>query len=200
LAILGAGIIIPLSILFVRREPEDMGLLPDGDPTPAEAFSLELQRHGTIAPPLFEERSWTRPEALRSPTFWRLVFVFGVAMLATSTMGVHRIPSFMDRGLDPRLVAYATALDAVAAGVSIVAMGMLTNRVPARFLGASGFIILTLACFLTIIGDSVPLMFLAMITFGLGVGGMMLMQTYLWADYFGRLHLGSIRGVAMPIT
>ena len=36
LAIIGASLILPLSIVLVRREPEDMGLLPDGDrPRPA---------------------------------------------------------------------------------------------------------------------------------------------------------------------
>jgi predicted MFS family arabinose efflux permease len=42
-------------------------------------------------------------------------------------------------------------------------------------------------------------MVLAMITFGLGIGVGLLMQSYLWAEYFGRQHLGSIRGAAMPI-
>ncbi len=43
-------------------------------------------------------------------------------------------------------------------------------------------------------------MFASMISFGLGIGVMMLMQNYLWAEYFGRGHLGSIRGAVTPIT
>jgi MFS family permease len=39
-----------------------------------------------------------------------------------------------------------------------------------------------------------------MIVFGLGIGVMHLMQNYLWAEYFGRQHIGSIRGAVMPIT
>ncbi|MDP8921826.1 MAG: MFS transporter, partial [Chloroflexota bacterium] len=35
LAILGTGLIVPLSMIFVRREPEDLGLLPDGGPPAA---------------------------------------------------------------------------------------------------------------------------------------------------------------------
>ncbi|HEX2171948.1 MAG TPA: MFS transporter, partial [Dehalococcoidia bacterium] len=34
LALIGAGAIIPLSLFFVRRQPEDLGLLPDGGPPP----------------------------------------------------------------------------------------------------------------------------------------------------------------------
>jgi predicted MFS family arabinose efflux permease len=147
-----------------------------------------------------DERSWTRQEAVRAAAFWRLIFVFSVVTLATNSVAVHRIPSFMDRGLDPRLISYATALDAGASGVSTFAVGMLTRRVPARVIGAAGFLLLGLASVLTIVAVSHPVMFLAMITFGLGIGVEILMHNYLWVDYFGRQHLGSIRGVVMPVT
>jgi predicted MFS family arabinose efflux permease len=192
LAVLGTGLIVPLALAFVRREPEDMGLRPDGDPVaPPPAAG---------APAPVEERSWTRAEALRSPTFWRLTFVFSMVMLAVSSVGVHRIPSFMDRGLDAHMVSYATALDAAAAGLSTFAMGLLTRRVAARFIGAGGFLMLSFASWLTIVTDGNGLLFLSMISFGLGIGVLMLMQSYLWAEYFGRQHLGSIRGAVMPIT
>lgn len=201
LALIGAGLIIPLSLVFVRRQPEDMGLLPDGVSPAAETSSTTNREREQPLPSAHAiERSWTRSEALRSATFWRLVFVFSVVMLATNTINVHRIPSFMDRGLDPRLISYATALDAGAAGVSTFTMGMVVQRVPARFIGAGGFLMLTLASILTIVANDHPVMFLAMITFGLGIGVQMLMQNYLWAAYFGRQHLGSIRGAVTPIT
>jgi sugar phosphate permease len=193
LALLGAGLIVPLSLLFVRRQPEDMGLRPDGEP-------IERARSESGAPARPEERSWTRAEAVRSPTFWRLTFVFSAVMLAVSCVGVHRIPSFMDRGLDPHLISYATALDAAASGISTFAMGLPTRRVPARFIGTGGFLMLTFASALTIVANDHPVMFVSMISFGLGIGVFGLMQNYLWADYFGRAHLGSIRGTVMPIT
>ena len=52
---------------------------------------------------------------------------------------------------------------------------------------------------LTIIAADHVVMFISMIIFGLGIGGTHLMQNYLWAEYFGRPHLGSIRGAVMPI-
>src|SRR3712207_2723328 len=169
LAIIGAGLIIPLSIFFVRRQPEDLGLLPDGASVVPPAAPRRAGRHA--GPPVYrDERSWTRAEALRSATFWRLVFVFSVVMLATSSVGVHRIPSFMDRGLDARLISYATALDAAAAGLSTFAMGMLAQRLPARFIGAAGFLMLALASALTVVAEDHAVMFASMIAFGLGIG------------------------------
>ncbi len=198
LGTIGAGMIIPLSLIFVRRQPEDLGLRPDGDPAPllrAGAAGDRDDAHSWLT-----EQEWTRREALRSLTFWQLTFTFSLVMLALGSVGVHRIPHFMDRGLDARLVSYATALDAVAAGVSSFVLGMLADRLPARYLGVAGFLLIAAGILFTTVADSVPVMFLAMITFGAGIGGLMLIQNYVWADYFGRLHLGRIRGVVMPIT
>jgi MFS family permease len=201
LAVIGAGLIVPLSVIFVRRQPEDLGLLPDGGPAAGVPASTTAPGSPVRSASAHQdERSWTRSEALRSGAFWRLVFIFSIVMMATSSVAVHRIPSFMDRGLDATLISYATALDAAAAGLSTFAMGLLTRRVPARFIGTGGLLILTLASALTIVADTHAIMFVSMIVFGVGIGVLMLMQNYLWADYFGRGHLGSIRGAVTPIT
>ena len=200
MGLLGAGIIVPLAILFIRRQPEDLGLLPDGR-EPAPPVPVRAKDASATAPVVYlDERSWTRAEAIRTFTFWKLVFVFGLVMLAMTSVAVHRIPSFMDRGLDPHLISYATALDAAAAGISTFAMGMLAHRIPARYIGAGGFLLLALASIMTIAADSHLVMFASMITFGFGIGAGMLMQNYLWAEYFGRRHQGSIRGAVTPIT
>jgi sugar phosphate permease len=200
LAIIGAGSIVPLALLFVRRQPEDLGLLPDGGagrPRAAPSANASQRRREGSRP---DERSWTRQEARRSGTFWRLVFVFSMVQLATNSVGVHRIPDFTDRGFDPRLIALATALDAGCAGLSSFSSGLLVQRFPPRLIGAGGFLLLALASGLTILASSTPAMFLAMMTFGLGIGVGLLLQSFIWADYFGRQHLGSIRGAVTPIT
>lgn len=199
LAVTGAGIIVPLSLAFVRRAPEDLGLMPDGGPPPTSAITNDSDPP-PVASTVLPEQAWTPREALRTPTFWQLTAAFSIVMLAVSSVGIHRIPHFMDRGMDPRLVSYATALDAVASGVSMFAMGMLVQRLPSRFLGAAGFALLAVATALTTLAHTALAMFLAMATFGAGIGGLFLLQNYVWADYFGRAHLGRIRGVVMPVT
>ena len=196
LAILGMVIIVPLSLVFIRRQPEDMGLLPDGAPATVEPHAHGTRRPGgTVA-----ETSWTAREAVRSPVFWRLVAIFSVVMLGLGIVGVHRIPAFMDRGLDATLISFATAFDAVSAGISTFTMGFLVTRFPARLLGAASFTLLAIASILTIYADTVPIMFLSMAIFGMGIGGMMFLQNFLWADYFGRASLGVIRGIVTPVT
>ena len=57
-------ILVPLSFL-VRTRPEDIGLLPDGELTPAAEEPSRQQARPQ--PP--DERSLTRGEAIRSPAF-----------------------------------------------------------------------------------------------------------------------------------
>ncbi|MFN0096579.1 MAG: MFS transporter [Dehalococcoidia bacterium] len=190
LAGLGLAGVVPLALL-IRRQPEDMGLLPDG---------ATARTHGGLHAALAAERSFTVSEATHTVTFWRLVTVFSLVMLAMGSVGLHRIPHFSDQGISAGLVSLATSSDAVAATASTFAMGMLFQRFPARYVGSAGFVLLSGAVVLTIYSHTVPMMFLSMIVFGFGAGGMILLQNFLWADYFGRANVGGIRGAAMPFT
>ena len=197
LAIIGVAVIVPLSAVFVRRQPEDMGLLPDGGPSPSVEDRGYEHNSGRQSA---DEVSWTVHEAVRTSTLWRLVVVFNAVQLATGTVALHRIAAFMDRGLDPTLISFATAFDAVCAGVSTFAFGMLVRRIPVRYLGGLGFSMLAIASVMTVYATNLPIMFISMAIFGLGIGGMMFLQSFIWADYFGRDSVGSIRGLVNPIN
>ena len=193
LAIIGIVVIVPLAAIFVRRQPEDVGLVPDGDLPEGSGGGAGSMR-------IVEEVSWTVREAVRTTTLWRLVIVFSMVQLATGTVALHRIAAFMDRGMDPTLISFATAFDAVAAGGSTFLFGMLVKWIPARFLGAFGFSMLAGASVLTIYATNLPIMFVSMWIFGMGIGGMMFLNNFIWADYFGRGSVGGIRGLANPIN
>lgn len=195
LAIIGIVVIVPLAAIFVRRQPEDVGLVPDGD-TP----DIGKDGDGSGVRAVVDEVSWTVREAVRTTTLWRLVIVFSMVQLATGTVALHRIAAFMDRGMDPTLISFATAFDAVAAGGSTFLFGMLVKWIPARFLGAFGFSMLAGASVLTIYATNLPIMFVSMWIFGMGIGGMMFLNNFIWADYFGRGSVGGIRGLANPIN
>lgn len=193
LAVLGMGLIIPAALILLRRQPEDIGLLPDGD---SEKY-LE-SGEGSLDQPA--EISWTLHEARRTFEFWKMVIMFSGVALAVGTLAVHRIPAFVDRGVDPGMVALATALDAVAAGLSTFAMGIIGRRLPVGVLGFAGFGMLAIASVITIYATSFLSVLASMVLFGFGIGGMMFMQNFIWAEFFGRDHLGAIRGFIMPIT
>ena len=189
LAIVGVMIVVPLSVIFGRRQPEDMGLLPDGD-----CFS------GMEAEDFNEEFSWTLSQAIKTKSMWFLTIAFSILTLGILPLALHRIPAFMDRGLDPTLVSLATAFDAVCAGAGSFGGGMLVRHLKPKFIGASAFLMLALASSMSRYAYGFWLMFWSMAIFGLGIGINSFTQNYIWADYFGRANLGSIRGFVMPIT
>ena len=85
-------VVVP-ALIFVRRRPEDMGLRPDGEAPSSTTESLSIgetaPRHAT-AP---AERSWTRAQALRAPTFWLLVITFGIASVGIAGLNLHIFPT-----------------------------------------------------------------------------------------------------------
>ena len=197
LGVVGAGILIPLSLALVRRLPEDMGLAPDGN-TPvgktlsgAQSSNRELLEAGEI--------SWTVREAVGSSTFWRLLAVASITMFTSSSVILHRLPNFIDRGLDAQLVASSIGIEVAVAGASVFTLGYLAERMPVRYLSGAAFIVSGVAISLTIIADTPLLLILSMIAYGIGVSGNQLLRDYIWAEYFGRQHLGSIRGIVNPV-
>ena len=131
-------------MIFMRREPEDLGLLPDGGPSgrpSARPCRLLASRRPVSARRALLDPRPGDPDG----TFWRLVLVFSVVQMATNSVGVHRIPSFMDRGLDPILISYATALDAGAVGVTHRGARHAGLAGASRYLGAAGFLLLALS-------------------------------------------------------
>ena len=80
-------VVIPMSFL-IRRDPESMGLRPDGDPVPDDEINIaevtandskdnEPERHGAAILHAGEP-DFMASEAMRTPTFWMLVLAVGM--------------------------------------------------------------------------------------------------------------------------
>ncbi len=190
----GALILVPVALWLLRRQPEDMGLLPDGR-TRADAARAEAR--GGVSRP---EHSWTRAEALRSRTFWMMIGGFGVYTFAWSTLTIFRVPHYVERGMGPLLVTLAIATDAVVAvGVSLL-LGRVLDRFPARLMMVASAAGLVVSAAAAIVVTSAAWMFVSTIGFGFGVQVGAIAQNVMWADYFGRRSQGAIRGVTLPLT
>ena len=119
---------------------------------------------------------------------------------AVGTVSLHRLPEFVQKGIDPLYVSLAIAWDAMLAGMGTYVFGMLGNRVSVRVIGTAGFVLLSIGTGLTIFVDDLPTLLLAMTIWGFGIGGMLYVSNLVWAEYFGRENVGVIRGFVTPIT
>lgn len=192
MAVIFMAMSIPLSAIFLRRQPEDMGLQVDGrSPAPTAA--------GRTSPSAAEETSWSVREAFRTATMWKLLLAFALAGVAQGGTSVHRIPYWIESGFDAQIVSFSFAGDAGGAATMALFAGWMADRVPIRIVAAGSFTGLAVAMGLALIGRNEFFLFSSGILFGLSVGAGMIVHSYIFAEYFGRAFLGSIRGIVLPV-
>ena len=196
LAIIFMVLSIPVAALFLRRQPEDLGLTVDGEPLAPASGPPSSQEEVSDAP----EAAWTVREALRTSTLWKLILVFGLAGLAQGGASVHRIPYWVELGFSPQVVSLSFSADAAGAALMALIAGWMADRLPIRSIAMVSYLGFAVAIGLMIEGRNEFFLFGSTITFGLSVGAGMIVHSYIFAAYFGRAFLGSIRGLVLPIV
>ena len=143
---------------------------------------------------------WTRREAVRSGTFWRLSIAFGILMFTISTVVIFRVPYFIEQGVDPGWVAIGFSVEAIVSATMAIPVGLMLERFRIHLLGAAAFTMPIWMLLLTINADTRWEVLAATMTFGMGAASVIIIQNTIWPAYFGSEHIGAIRGAAMPIT
>ncbi len=192
LAFCSITISFPLSLIFLRRQPEDVGLHPDG------ISSSSVKSTKLPLPP--QEFRWTVSNAIQTKTFWQLIAFFFLLGLASGLSEVHRVPYWIEQGFSPQTVSYAMAADAALAALSIFCSGFLLDRFPSKNVAIISCIGFFFATTLMMVAGNGFFLFSSTTLWGLSVGIHMMVMSFIWADYFGRTFAGSIRGVVLPAS
>lgn len=182
-ALLVALTILPIAAIFFRDRPERFGLTIDAG-LPAVAKEARA------------EPSFTRDEALRTGVFWLLCAVgfltnaIGTALLLNhfsvmQTAGIGR-----DAGVQV-LIVYAGVQALVTLGT-----GALLDRYEPRRLVPLAMLFLATASALPAFGGGVAISWLYALCLGGAYGAQQAIGAAGYAQYFGRDHLGAIRGAS----
>ncbi|MDA0270373.1 MAG: MFS transporter [Chloroflexi bacterium] len=196
--LIGASIwvlVIPPAWLIMRRRPEDHGLEPDGGRVEARPGDARAVQRAAV-----DGVRWTRRQAMRTPALWLLIATFGLGGMGFSAMLLHLIPYLTDAGYSRGQAAAAFSMIGVAGLISKPIWGLIVERVAARFAAAAEFFILGIGVILILNAGSLPMMYAAILVFGVGIGGVITVQEVVWADYYGRLTLGTVRSIGRPFT
>ena len=188
--------IVPMAALFMRRSPEDMGLLPDGD-TP-DGHGEPGAAHGASATDV--EYPWTLGEALRTRALWLLLGVQTFGFAGLMPVIIHQVAYIQDKGHD---LAAATALATMLAFFAMVAKlpwGYLAERFSVRWLSALCAVLAGLSVLILVTAQSTAALAVYAVCLGLTMGGFPTLMNVALAVYFGRQHMGAIRGVTAPVT
>jgi MFS family permease len=189
-------ITLPTSII-VRRSPEDYALHPDGKTQ--EQVDLGLASQATAD----YNNSMTRSQAMRTSHFYLLVLAFGLFQISITVILLQTI-SFMTDAVYSRITAAAMlSLASFPAFVSKPFWGALIDRHSPRLLAAIGAAVTGLSIVIIVLSVRAQIDFLVYTGFlimGVGWGGLIPLQEVIWASFFGRRYLGSVRSMALPFT
>lgn len=198
-ALLGAGIAVVVllpTVLFMRATPEDMGLLPDGE-EPKQASGAEGAGATT---PSRQEPRWTASQALHTRTLWLIVAGTNLASLTFSSMLYHLVPYFTDIGMSLATASFVFALTNTGALFSKLLYGFLSERIPIRYCLMGNYLGRMLGLLILLLGRSPGkvLLYVAVASpLSYSIGSV---QAQIWADYYGRASLGTLRGLVAPFS
>jgi OFA family oxalate/formate antiporter-like MFS transporter len=194
-------LVVGPSLLFVRRTPEEMDLLPDGASAARTIQGSRLGRHSTSANPAnAEEILWTRGAALRTRAFWLLVITFGIASVGVTGLNLHVYPFVTDLGYSPVIAASVMSVIASMQLASPLAWGLIAERIEVRIAATLRFVIQAIGLGLVILGQNPSCLYIGFLLYGIGLGGNMVLPEILWANYFGRRSLGKVRGLGLLMS
>ncbi|MEX0805462.1 MAG: MFS transporter [Candidatus Binatia bacterium] len=199
------GIVAPLlvvapALIFIRRRPEDMGLRPDGEaplkrseklPATGETRSTARRRSLTA------ERLWSRSEALRLPTFWLLVITFGIASVGIAGLNLHIFSYITDIGYSPLIAASFMSTIALTQLGSTLVWGALADRFDVRKVSCVQFLIQGVGLVVATSSADIRLVYAGFFLYGTGLAGSFVLREVIWANFFGRASLGTVRGLSL---
>lgn len=192
---------IPLFIV-VRRRPEDIGLLPDGD-APVDASALEdgegsartPSARGTSAP---GQRDWSAKEVMRTRTFWLIALTSLVSVTAGSGIQFNMVP-YLHESANLSTPQGAGVLSvSTFLSLSSLGWGALADKITPRRCIIAAMIGATAAATFLLTVDNLATAYAFGMMWGLVSAGSDILIYMVLAQYFGRKSYGTISGMLRP--
>jgi sugar phosphate permease len=176
---------LPLSLLL-RRSPESMGLLPDGEPLPK---AVDAKGSTQAA----EEANFSLQQTLRLRQFWLLSFATTFRVVCSSCILVHFVPILVWRGLTEQRAAFFLAFIALLGMPAHLLIGWLGDRLNKPKLMAVCMMIASLSVYLLFSYAAEWQLWLALVLFTV-VEGLFPVTWATVGDFFGRNNFAKVRG------
>ena len=187
------------SLLLIARRPEDVGLEVDPHPTHAVSPAGSPSGAGPATGAAPAGADFTVREALQTRAFWVLAAFSSSAFVVQGGVILHQVPHYVDQGLSAPAAAMTASAFALSQVLGGVIWSIWARRVPVRFLlSLTGFCV-TLGAMGVAASGSLGGGIAAASALGIGIGGVHLLLRLVWADYYGRTNLASIRGLTLPV-
>ena len=185
---------IPLS-LFIRKDPESIGLLPDGE-KPKLSNQESFIKSEEVAD--IDKHIWSAREAAKTFTLWAIVSAEFLIILTSGTIGFQLVPYLHESGLPISMAALAWTISTLLNAFSNPIWGFLSDIYSPRklVLSAMPLCLVVTSIFLLIDGGYPG--FACVVIWGAASGGLNVLGGMIIANYFGRHSFGSISGIMGP--
>ena len=186
LAISAILLITVPALVYLRRRPEDYGMLPDGD-APDDGRAEERAAAS-------REFAWTATQARKTMAFWLVLLTTSVMFFGQTATNLHAVPHFQSRGVTFESSVLIVFTFAMTSAVTTAPWGWVMDRVHVRHVIAVVALIYFLSMVIIVNAESFAGSVLFGLTFGVAQGGWTVSQRIIVPNYFGRQSVGAIRG------
>lgn len=190
-------IFVPLAFLLIRNKPEDVGMLPDGQPHPDsdhQAVDKSSRSHPVV------EESWTVKEAMRTRAFWFLLFCVVVPALVITGLTFQLFSILGEYGVGRTTTAFLLSFVPIVAFLAQLLSGFLVERIKVHAMLGFSFL-LNIVAMLTLYYSATPAMiFVFAVLWGISQGLLSVTLQVIWPNYYGREHLGKIGSITATAT
>jgi MFS family permease len=178
-------VMLPLLLLFFRNRPEDVGQSLDGR-SPSETVVAIEEAKKTV--------SFSLREAQHTRSYWILMIFSATWSLIITAVFFNIVPIFTNQGLTGANAAATYTTLALALAATQLIGGILADRIRLNWLAALCTALIASGIGVLSRADSVMLAQLYALLIGMGQGIFGAVNNTVWVRYYGRAHLGHIRG------
>lgn len=189
------SVLVPINLLL-RKRPQDMGLLPDGDAAP----HASAQPVSNIVDPVWAGTDWTLSRAIRTTRFWWLALGLFGGLYTWYAVQVHQTKYLLDIGFSPGTAAWALGMVSLFGVPGQIFLGHLSDRIGREWIwtvSGSGFAICFAALMALQYAPSLALVYVMVISQGLLGYGVTSIMGAVVLEIFQGDHFGSIFGTLM---
>ena len=195
--------IIPINLLFQRRDPEQIGQRPDGairQPKHSCPVAIKSKDGTVIIDQKWAAIEWTSSNALKTKRFWYLAGAFFLGPFAIQGVLLHAVAGLVDGGMTARMAALTFGFLGICGSVGKITLGFFGDRWNREIANSIGMAAATLGV-LALAGMQLPqlpqqlLPWIFAAGFGFGYGAAAPLYPSIAADIFQGPHFGRIFGL-----
>lgn len=192
-------LLVPLTSIFHRRSPRDVGQYPDGMTPPFEGHLSSPIRESRREKSILENTHlWTFRAAIGTKSFWALFFVALSNGFVINLMIVHLAVYMVDLGYSQMLAASLVGLVGIMGSLGGIFCGFLSDRIGREMAFTLGSLLAFLGVTILLLtghARSLWIPYIFAISYGLGMGATASPMAVITGDFFPGNALGRIMAI-----